>query len=100
MQRFAIEYFAAARDELRSFRVFDRARILSAIEKHLSTAPTQTTLRRIKRVEPPMQVEYRLAVGDFRVFYNVDEAAMIVSVVAVRHKGRMTLEEAARGESP
>ena len=68
------------------------------LERHLTEQPTLLSRTAIKKLDPPVLATHRLRVGDYRVFYNVDEAASTVQVVAVRWKGGTTLEEAASGE--
>lgn len=98
MGRFAIVYDRQAIEELAGLRKFDQVRIVEAIERHLADQPTRLSGRSIKRLEPPVLADYRLRVGEYRVFYNVDSPAMRVHVIAVRFKGRLTLEEAASGQ--
>ena len=73
----------------------DQVAILDAIERYLSDAPKRVSRRTIKKLEPPVLAEYRLRVGDYRVFYDVYDDRQTVLVVAIRFKGTMTLEEAA-----
>jgi mRNA-degrading endonuclease RelE of RelBE toxin-antitoxin system len=40
--------------------------------------PTVVTKARVKRLREPAPTQFRLRVGDFRVFYNVEEAAVLV----------------------
>ena len=82
-------------DDLRALRRVDQAAILDAVERHLRDEPARISRQTIRKLEPPVLAEYRLRVGDYRVFYDVYEDRQIVLVVAVRYKGRMTLDEAA-----
>ena len=36
---------------------------------------------------PPFWCQYRLRVGDLRVYYDVDETAQVVSIIRVLFKG-------------
>ncbi len=99
MGRFAIEYDELAVAELCALRRFDQVAILDAIERHLAAQPNRVSRASIKKLEPPVLADYRLRVGDYRVFYNVDEDRGIVLIVAIRHKGGKTLEETAHGTS-
>jgi len=80
-----------AAQELENVRVFDRRRIVAAIEKRLKHQPTSATRSRKCLVSltpgfehlPPV---WELKVGDFRVFYDVDSASRVVHVRAVRRK--------------
>ena len=97
MPTYNILFDEQALRELRSQRRTDQATIVAAIERHLSHEPTRVSRVAIKKLEPPVLATYRLRVGKYRVFYDVDEDAMSVRIVAVREKGRRTLNEAADG---
>ncbi|HPD31976.1 MAG TPA: type II toxin-antitoxin system RelE/ParE family toxin [Phycisphaerae bacterium] len=99
MARFEIHYDRTAVDDLRALRRVDQVAILGAIERHLRDEPSRVSRQAIKKLEPPVLAGYRLRVGDYRVFYDVYEDRQIVLVVAVRFKGRMTLDEAAHDSS-
>ncbi|MCX5753101.1 MAG: type II toxin-antitoxin system RelE/ParE family toxin [Candidatus Krumholzibacteria bacterium] len=60
----------AVRD-LRRLRAHDQAAVRAAIEKHLRHQPKRTSRSRIKRLRGLKKPEYRLRVGDTRVFYDV-----------------------------
>jgi len=40
----------------------------------------------IKRLTEPLSDYYRFRIGDYRLFYTVDEAASTVFIVTVRHR--------------
>lgn len=84
---FAVTYSIEAADDIRSLKAFDRAKIIRAIEQFLTTAPTQTSRSRIKRMRQPFWCQYRLRVDDHRAYYNVDEPAQRVLVLRVLTKG-------------
>jgi mRNA-degrading endonuclease RelE of RelBE toxin-antitoxin system len=99
MPTYNIEYDAAAADELRAIRRHDQVAIIDAIERHLTKRPAHVSRSKIKRLDPPVLATYRLRAGDYRVFYDIDEVARVVRIVAVRFKGRGTLQEAADAPS-
>jgi mRNA-degrading endonuclease RelE of RelBE toxin-antitoxin system len=80
-----------AREELKALKAFDRNRIMDSIEKQLIDSPTVVTRNRklLGKTKtsfafvPPL---WELRVGDYRVFYDVDEAERVVSVRSVRRK--------------
>lgn len=87
-----------AREDLEAARPFDRGRIVEEMEKHLTTQPTRPTSRRkvLPGLVPPWEHEppvWELRVGEHRVFYDVDEAAKVVLVRAVRRKGNKTTKD-------
>lgn len=77
--------------ELEALRVFDERRIVDEIEEQLSFEPTRPSRRRkcLSSLVPTFEhvpPVWQLRVGDFRVFYDVDEPANQVHVRAVRRK--------------
>ena len=67
-------------------RKYDVARLADGMERHLGSAPARESKRRIKRLRGISDPDYRLRIGDFRVFYNVDVRAGQVDVLRVMHK--------------
>ena len=59
----------------------------------LAHAPTQEQGTRIKALQQPAISQFRLRVGEFRVYYDVDEDDQEVYVLRVREKGRRTTDE-------
>ncbi len=96
---FAVQIMPSALEELKVIRVFYRRQIAQAIDDQLQHQPKSPTRnRKVLQVtqatfafEPPL---WELRIGDFRVFYNVDEHKQTVYVRAIREKpSRATTEE-------
>lgn len=85
---YSIRLSPQAIKELESLRSFDRAAIMEQIGRILSTNPTLESKARIKRLRGPGPTQYRLRVGDFRVFYDVEEDR--IEVVRVMSKEAAT----------
>src|SRR5438045_429736 len=88
---YEIRYARSVSKDLGDIRANDRRRILDAIESRLSREPTRPDRNRkilVGLVPPWEHVEpiWELRVGEYRVFYDVDEAASSVIVRAIRHK--------------
>jgi mRNA-degrading endonuclease RelE of RelBE toxin-antitoxin system len=88
---FVIEYAESVWRDLAQLRAYDRKVILDATEKHLAHEPLAKTRRRklVFGLTPPWEHVppiWELRVGEYRVFYDVDEALRIVKVRAIRHK--------------
>lgn len=88
---FRIEITDLAEGELKAIRAFERRRIVDEVRSQLSDQPMLATRNR-KRLEtavpdfehvPPI---WELRVGDYRVFYDVDEADEVAFVRAIRRK--------------
>jgi mRNA-degrading endonuclease RelE of RelBE toxin-antitoxin system len=80
-----------AAEELEGLRAYDHRTVVEAIEEHLAHEPTRVTRHRKCLVALSPSFEHvapvwQLRVGDFRVFYDVDEAGNTVHVRAVRRK--------------
>jgi mRNA-degrading endonuclease RelE of RelBE toxin-antitoxin system len=81
----------SALEEIGDLRAFDGRRILDAIEEQLTHDPTVETRHRkmLPGLEPPFEAVppvWELSVGEFRVFYDVNEDEKRVKVRAVRRK--------------
>ncbi len=84
--RFEILLAPGAVRQLRSLRPDVRSGVRGAIERHLRHEPKKVSKSRIKRLRGLDRPQYRLRVGEIRVFYDVTEA--IVEVVAVVSKAQ------------
>jgi addiction module RelE/StbE family toxin len=72
--------------DLDALRKYDATQISDVMERHLQHDPTKESKSRIKRLRDISNPDYRLRVGDYRVFYAVDENARRVDVLRVMHK--------------
>ncbi len=84
--RYEIEITEEAESDLDVIRAFYREEILKGMEDHLRFEPTRKSRSRIKRLELLDSPAYRLRVGDYRVFYDVDEVTAEVTVLRVMSK--------------
>ena len=71
-------------EDMRTLRARVRGSVRDAIEEHLRHEPCKTSKSRIKRLRELEQPQYRLRVGDVRVFYDVEGSE--VQVLAVISK--------------
>src|SRR5438309_252861 len=88
---FAVQITSSALAELKDVKAFYRRQIAQAIDEQLPHQPLVPTRNRkpLPDVEPSFACEpplWELRVGEYRVFYDVDEAEQIVHVRAVRDK--------------
>ena len=80
---FEIVLAPQAVDDLRRIKVNLRAAVRDAVEAHLRHEPTRTSRSRIKRLRGLRRPQYRLRVGEVRVFYDVSVALVeILAIVA------------------
>lgn len=80
-----IEFTEEAKADLDFYVAFERKIVTSQIRDHLLNEPTVETKNRQSLRENPV-ASWELRAGKFRVFYEVDEALQLVTVVAVGHK--------------
>ena len=81
--RYEILLAPEALADLRALRANLRAEVRDAIERHLRHEPTAISRARIKQLQGEGSPEYRLRVGDVRVFYDVAEGTVwIVAIVS------------------
>jgi mRNA-degrading endonuclease RelE of RelBE toxin-antitoxin system len=88
---YAIEYAEGVIDDLADMRAYERAKVLDRLEEQLTYEPTQQTRNRkilVGLVPPWEHIEpvWELRIGQYRVFYDVDEEKLVVIVRAIRHK--------------
>ena len=63
-----------------------KAEVREAIELHLRYEPTKTSKSRIKRLRGLSQPQYRLRVGEMRIYYDVTSST--VEVLAIIEKSQ------------
>ena len=88
---FTIEYDEDVVNDLDDLRAHNRKRILDEVEAQLFHQPTPQTRNRklLPGLEPPWEHAepvWELRIGEYRVFYDVDEIAQVVKIRAIRHK--------------
>jgi mRNA interferase RelE/StbE len=80
---FEIMLAPEAVEDLRLLQANLRAAVRDALEIHLRHQPTRTSRSRIKRMRGLRRPQYRLRVGEVRVFYDVAGTTVeILSIVA------------------
>jgi mRNA interferase RelE/StbE len=80
---FAIILAPEAVEDLRRLTANVRAMVRTALETHLSHEPEKTSRSRIKRLRGLRRPQYRLRVGEVRVFYDVSGTTVeILAIVA------------------
>ena len=78
---FAIILAPEAAEDLKALRANVRAIVRAELERHLRHEPRKVSRSRIKRLRGLDHPQYRLRVGDVRVFYDV--AGTSVEVLAI-----------------
>jgi mRNA-degrading endonuclease RelE of RelBE toxin-antitoxin system len=92
--RFEIVLAPQAAQALRALPARHRAEVRDALETHLRHEPTKASKSRIKRLRGMAKPQYRLRVGETRVFYDVrNEAVEVIAIVAKRQAQTWLAEE-------
>lgn len=96
--RLRVLYSASAVEHLDAMRAYDRTRVMDEIDEHLAVETlTETPRRKILAGASPsfehVPPVWQLRVGDFRVFFDLDQEEQTVTIRAVLHKGSRTTGE-------
>ena len=88
---YEIRFAAGVVKDLRDLRASERRRILDDLQRKLSHEPIRPTkhIKQLRNLVPPFESVppiWQLRTGDYRVFYDIDEAEKRVFVRAVRRK--------------
>ena len=88
---YEIRYSPSVTDDLKRLKIYVRQRILDSVDEQLGHEPTRQTARKkiLQGLIPPFEADppvWQLRIGDYRIFYDVDQAESIVYVRAVRRK--------------
>ena len=91
--RYEVVLAPEAARSYRSLPAYRRAEVRDALERHLRHEPTRVSKSRIKRLRGLSQPQYRLRVGEVRVFHDVaTEAVEILAVVTKEEAARWLLD--------
>jgi mRNA-degrading endonuclease RelE of RelBE toxin-antitoxin system len=94
---FEIVLAPEAIEDLRLLKASDRANVRSALERHLRHEPNKTSRSRIKRLRGIIRPQYRLRVGEVRVFYDVSGSTVEILAIVLKSEAEQWL---ARYASP
>ena len=86
--RYEVILAPEAIQDVRNLKASVRSTVRDAIEKVLRHAPTRVSKSRIKRLQGVSRPQFRLRVGDVRVFYDVRES--LVEILAIVPKSEAT----------
>jgi len=74
------------------------ANVRAALETHLRHEPEKTSRSRIKQLRGVFRPQYRLRVGEVRVFYDVSGAAVEVLAIVTKSEAESWLAQFANPE--
>jgi mRNA interferase RelE/StbE len=82
-----------ALQDLKRLKAHDRAEVKDALDRHLRHEPKKASKSRIKRLRGLSQPQYRLRVGEIRVFYDVTGNRVQVLAIVPKSEAASWLEE-------
>lgn len=94
--RYEIVLSREAAEDLRRLKARERSEVRDAIELHLRHEPTKVSRSRIKRLRDLEQPQYRLRVGELRVFYDVIGAEVQILAIVAKPQAEQWLQEAGK----
>jgi mRNA-degrading endonuclease RelE of RelBE toxin-antitoxin system len=96
--RYALVLSPEAARQYRRLAAFLRAQVRDALERHLRYEPTKTSRSRIKRLRGVARPQYRLRVGEIRVYYDVTGSVVEILAVIPKSDAGRWLTEAGESE--
>ncbi len=96
--RHEIRLAPEAKEDFHSLRANIRATVRDGIEEHLRHQPSKTSKSRIKRLQGIPRPQFRLRIGEVRVFYDVREGAVEILAIIPKSETQEWLKQ--YGESP
>lgn len=96
--RFSIALAPEAVEDLRSLKANLRAGVRQALEEHLRHEPGKVSKSRIKRLRGLTKPQYRLRVGEIRVFYDVTGDTVEVLAIVAKSEADSWLDQFGKRE--
>ena len=90
---FEIVLAPSAAQSLKHFPAHVRASVKDAIEVHLRHEPVKVSKSRIKRLRGLSQPQFRLRIGDIRVFYDVTETTVEILAIVTKAEAQAWLDQ-------
>jgi mRNA-degrading endonuclease RelE of RelBE toxin-antitoxin system len=92
--RYEIVFGPEAADSYKALTARLRAEVRDSIELHLRHEPMKTSKSRIKRLKGISRPQYRLRVGEIRIYYDVSEATVEILGIVQKSKSDQWLKKA------
>ncbi|TPQ31412.1 hypothetical protein C2U70_23955 [Bradyrhizobium guangdongense] len=71
-------------EDFKGLKTHVRTAVRDALETHLRHEPAKTSRSRIKRLRGLRRPQYRLRVGDIRIFYDISGAAVEILAIITK----------------
>ena len=89
-----------ALDDLRRLKANVRSSVRTALETHLRYEPRKVSRSRIKRLRGLRRPQFRLRVGEVRVFYDVSGPVVEVLAIVAKSEAEQWLGQFGSRENP
>ena len=96
--RFAIVLAPEAVEDLGRLKATLRAAVREALETHLRHEPAKMSRSRIKRLRGLSRPQYRLRIGEVRVFYDISGSTVQVLTIVAKPEAESWLAQFAKPE--
>jgi mRNA interferase RelE/StbE len=94
--RFEIVLAPEAIEDVKGLKATIRAELWEALNTHLRYEPRKTSRSRIKRLRGAQYPQYRLRVGEVRVFYDVSDSTVNVLAIVAKSEAEAWLAQFAK----
>lgn len=91
--RYDIVVAPSAAEAYRALPARQRAEVRDAVETHLRHEPAKVSRSRIKRLRGLRRPQYRLRVGDIRLFYDVRRTEVQVLAIVTKAEALTWIEQ-------
>ena len=92
--RYHIVLATEAVRDLKALKAHLRAAVRDGIERHLRGQPTRMGKSRVKRLRGVSRPQFRLRVGEVRVFYDVSGRTVEILAIVPKSRANQWLKEA------
>ena len=90
---FTIVLAPEAVEDLKKLKPNVRSAVRTALETHLRHEPGKTSRSRIKRLRGLMRPQYRLRIGEVRVFYDISGSVVEVLAIVAKSEAELWLAQ-------
>ena len=91
--RYEIILSPEAHEDYQRLKAHHRAEVRDGLERYLRHEPARTSRSRIKRLRGLARPQFRLRIGDLRVFYDVSESTVEVLAIVSKADAESWLEQ-------
>lgn len=92
--RYEIVFGPEAAETYKALTALLRAEVRDTMELHLRNEPSKTSKSRIKRLKGLSRPQYRLRIGEIRIYYDVSEETVQILGIVQKSKSDQWLKKA------